>query len=76
MSQILDRNGELTKIIIISVSILGTILLILNILVVSYFVHKKKTDKKTKHEEGIFCFFIFILEDFSGKRIFLPINHC
>lgn len=41
------------KIIIISASVIGTMLLLLNIVIVSYVIYKKKTNGKGKQEDGI-----------------------
>ena len=59
LSQMLSDRPDIPKIVIISVSIIGTFLLILNIVVVSYFIYKKRANNKAKQEEGT-DFFIFL----------------
>lgn len=49
-SQMLDGKPDASKIIIISVSIIGTVLLLLNILVVSFFIYKKNYNVKEKED--------------------------
>jgi hypothetical protein len=53
LSQMLDGRQDVAKIVIISVSTVGTCLLLLNIFVVSYFIYKKKNNSKGKQEDGI-----------------------
>ncbi|CAG7717322.1 unnamed protein product, partial [Allacma fusca] len=52
LSQLLSDRQDLPQIIIISVSIIGTFLLILNIVVVTYFIYKKKSGSKSKQDEA------------------------
>lgn len=53
LSQMLEGRTDMLKIIIISASVIGTMLLLLNIVIVSYVIYKKKTNGKGKQEEGI-----------------------
>ena len=58
----LNGRPDIPKIVIISVSVIGTLLLLLNIIIVSYFIYKKKNTTKTKQDEGInlYIFFWFL----------------
>ena len=43
--EVLDGKGEIPLILIVGVSVCGTVLLLLNIVLISCFVHKKKKEE-------------------------------
>ena len=47
--EVLDGKGEIPLILIVGVSVCGTVLLLLNIVLVSCFVHKKKKKEEAEH---------------------------
>ena len=51
MMRSLEDQGEIPLIVIVSVSVCGTILLLLNIVLISCFVHKKRQQKLLKDKE-------------------------
>ena len=52
MMRSLEDQGEIPLIVIVSVSVCGTILLLLNIVLISCFVHKKRQQKILKDKEN------------------------
>jgi len=72
MPEILDCIGERNSIIIVSVSILGTIMIVQTILVVSFLIHKKKLGHKINHSTGI-LHFVIIFAAFRKKNFFMPL---
>ena len=52
MMRSLEDQGEIPLIVIVSVSVCGTILLLLNIVLISCFVHKKRQQKVLKDKEN------------------------
>ena len=52
MMRSLEDQGEIPLIVIVSVSVCGTILLLLNIVLISCFVHKKRQQKFLKDKEN------------------------
>ena len=48
----MEKQGEIPMIVIVSVSVCGTILLLLNIVLISCFVHKKRQQKLLKDKEN------------------------
>ena len=52
MMRSLEDQGEIPLIVIVSVSVCGTILLLLNIVLISCFVHKKRQQKLLKDKEN------------------------
>ena len=52
MMRSLEDQGEIPLIVIVSVSVCGTILLLLNIVLISCFVHKKRQQKLLKDKES------------------------
>ena len=48
----LEDQGEIPLIVIVSVSVCGTILLLLNIVLISCFVHKKRQQKVLSDKEN------------------------
>jgi hypothetical protein len=51
MMRSLEDQGEIPLIVIVSVSVCGTILLLLNIVLISCFVHKKRQQKVLRDKE-------------------------
>ena len=47
--EVLDGKGEIPLILIVGVSVCGTVLLLLNIVLISCFVHKKKKKEEAEH---------------------------
>ena len=47
--EVLDGKGEIPLILIVGVSVCGTVLLLLNIVLISCFVHKKKMKEEAEH---------------------------
>ena len=52
MMRSLEDQGEIPLIVIVSVSVCGTILLLLNIVLISCFVHKRRQQKILKDKEN------------------------
>ena len=52
MIRSLEDQGEIPLIVIVSVSVCGTILLLLNIVLISCFVHKKRQQRLLKEKEN------------------------
>ena len=52
MMRSLEDQGEIPLIVIVSVSVCGTILLLLNIVLISCFVHKKRQQQILKDKEN------------------------
>ena len=48
IQEVLDGKGEIPLIVIVSVSVCGTVLLLLNIVLISCFVHKKKRKEEAE----------------------------
>ena len=51
LQEALETSGEIPLIVIVSVSVCGTILFLLNIVLISCFVHKKRKREKQQQQQ-------------------------